>query len=1596
MRSEPAWLCGAQWSVAPFAFKQAVPVMRGGTWTCWAAGLAAGAKPQDAVPARFTWARAAALRACWGLQRRADQLGSVCLSPALTRVHWTVVLAPTRSRAAPALQNCTEEAPLQNEAAPNVPVVPRFSPELGFRSPLPAPGSLPGVQFPTKAVQTWGCRDSVPALGKRIKIPVVRQQLAFHRVDTPWCVCLSPRQTAGCLPSGGRGCAAESGVHGVCPGAASWTAADVAQQFQYAVRVIGSNFAPTVERDEFLVAEKIKKELIRQRREADAALFSELHRKLHSQVSSYASLFAQALPRDATSTPYYSARPQTLALSYQDRSTQSAPSAGSAGSSGISSLGLCALNGPTPTPQSLLPGQSHQAPGVGDSLRQQLGSRLAWTLTANQSSSQATASKGVPNAASRHVPRPRREGDPAEGTDVPGVVTNREKQQRKEHGDSVGSEQGLAPRASWRGDPGLLDSSSHDTARSVLHTGDGCRPGHAAAASDGAADKAGSSGMAQLLSLSALAPAPDSLRGPTEVTEAALVRDILYVFQGIDGRNIKMDSAGNGYKVEGKANLSKPLRDTTLRLAELGWLHNKIRRYTDQRSLDRSFGLVGQSFCAALHQELQEYYRLLSVLHSQLQLEGDQGVSLGLESSLTLRRLLVWTYDPKIRLKTLAALVDHCQGRKGGELASAVHAYTKTGDPYVRSLVRHILSLVSHPVLSFLFRWIYDGELEDTYHEFFVASDPAVKADRLWQDKYTLRTSMVPSFVTMDQSRKVLLIGKSINFLHQVCHDQTPTAKMITVAKSAESPLDAADLLTDLENAFQGRIDAAYFETSKYLLDVLNKKYSLLEHMQAMRRYLLLGQGDFIRHLMDLLKATNAQFDSPEILRRLDVRLLEVSPGDTGWDVFSLDYHVDGPIATVFTRECMSHYLRAFNFLWRAKRMEYILTDVRKGHMCNAKLLRTMPELAGVLHQGHVLASEMVHFIHQMQYYITFEVLECSWDELWNRVQQAQDLDHIIAAHEEFLDTVISRCLLDGDSRALLNQLRAVFDQIIELQNAQDTIYRAALEELQRRLQFEERKKRREVEVRFWPGRAVTDFGTSGSQGQWGVTAAEEEEEKQRVQEFRESIPKMCSQLRILTHFYQGVVQQFLVLLTTSSDESLRFLSFRLDFNEHYKAREPRLRVSLGPRGRRGSHTCCTRKGMCVIRKGLLTRGTRMDVTKEGTAPWLLSSLMSRGVHGKEQQVKSPGTWGGDTRAPVHSKGLGHHAVAAEAVWGAQLSPALYDLPGGGTQSATSVRTWGGDTRAPVHSKGLGHHAVAAEAVWGAQLSPALYDLPGFSFGLLSQAVQTRARLRAPRSTPQVLRLELRGLRSTTPPATGETRCGHNFRAGPVAAYHRTVPACGPHLQVIPRVGRMLPPTLWTPTPMHGPRRHIWVGLVGLGADRHCHVDDQYLGRSQGQPPRKSPGGLEGKVTAPERSCEGHRHGVAPRADSPSGDRSELRPAVPSACVACTESILLWRGCVVGSFSTTLPRSLAAPRVHLQSQPACARDTGLAHSVTRTVYTLQAGKAQKPCRARGECGVACLFAGAGTSAHVFAEPQSGHCPRTAGWRLCLAASPRGI
>ena len=71
-----------------------------------------------------------------------------------------------------------------------------------------------------------------------------------------------------------------------------------------------------------------------------------------------------------------------------------------------------------------------------------------------------------------------------------------------------------------------------------------------------------------------------------------------------------------------------------------------------------------------------------------------------------------------------------------------------------------------------------------------------VKPDRLWHDKYTLRRAMIPAFLSYEQANKILLSGKSINFLRQLCQDQAITDGAISgaIPGCPPRPAIAADI----------------------------------------------------------------------------------------------------------------------------------------------------------------------------------------------------------------------------------------------------------------------------------------------------------------------------------------------------------------------------------------------------------------------------------------------------------------------------------------------------------------------------------------------------------------------------------------------------------------------------------------------------------------------------------------------------------------------------------------------------------------------------------------------------------------------------------
>lgn len=654
-----------------------------------------------------------------------------------------------------------------------------------------------------------------------------------------------------------------------------------------------------------------------------------------------------------------------------------------------------------------------------------------------------------------------------------------------------------------------------------------------------------------------------------------IVQNVIYAFTGIQGKYLKKDVVSGKFKLDIKAKtLNVVQAGMLLRLAELGYYHDLVQSYTDTKSGLCALGLMGQGFVSALKTELTKYYGMVAMLQEQLNKQRQTEMfalftSPSRPERLTLMKILVWSVDPLQRLQLLASIAEACQEKKGGALASTVHGFLNNGNPMVKNIAKELLLAICGPLYQMLTKWLLEGELSDPHGEFFIECFTEVGPDRLWHDKYRVRSSMLPNFVTSDLANKILVTGKSINFLCEICEDKQPVKGRDELRHCIEENAD--HIFSNVaDTKLHSTIDSIYLNTSKRVLDIVMGPHKLLEHLQAMRRYLLLGQGDFIGILMENLKceldkpakelysydlssimdaairSTNAQYDDPEILNHLDVRLMTPCDGDIGWDILSLQYTVRGPLATML-EPSMSIYQVLFKPLWRMKHMEFVLSSkIWKDQKCNAKPLRCMAtELNTVLYRLHLFTSEMIHFIHQMQYYILFEVIECSWAELQERVTHAKALDDILNAHDDFLNAIKCGSFLDSTSGDLCHNMETVYEGIVRLEVWQDKFYDICFRELKARKQFE---------------KEVID---SEKAGKFGITAEKKLERDQEHKIFEQTLSSYHKSLENIGGDYEKAVRCFLLALNSNNDHNLQLFGIRLDFNEYYKKRDQRLGVPL-------------------------------------------------------------------------------------------------------------------------------------------------------------------------------------------------------------------------------------------------------------------------------------------------------------------------------------------------------------------------------------------------------------------------------------------------
>ncbi|KAI9736479.1 MAG: Microtubule-nucleating Tub4p (gamma-tubulin) complex component [Claussenomyces sp. TS43310] len=571
--------------------------------------------------------------------------------------------------------------------------------------------------------------------------------------------------------------------------------------------------------------------------------------------------------------------------------------------------------------------------------------------------------------------------------------------------------------------------------------------------------------------------------------ETVLLRELPFTLQGLSSTNLSFSSITS---LKLPSTLPPPIISILYTLAEPSLLYKGLIDFVQSSE----GGLLGQSLRAAIEGELRSYLGLVATLEGQIRRalsslnEDEPRGGIG-KAGVTLKRCVVWTREATMGLRLLSLLAEESKSKKGGQLISLIHGLSSShGDPLVGAFAERLLAHVTRPFYDMLRQWIYDGELSDPYHEFFVSEqDPdAVQpnsngrsrgaASSVWEDKYKIDNNMIPSIITQDFAQKVFLIGKSLNFIRYGCGDSLWVEEY---SKEASKELRYGDTET-----LETWIDEAYKTTMARLIHLMADKFHLFEHLQALKNYILLGQGDFIALLMESLSAnldrpagaqyrhtltaqlehairgSNAQYDSVEVLRRLDARMLQLSHGDIGWDCFTLEYKIDAPVDVVVTEWGNRQYLKVFNFLWRIKRVEFVLATTWRNCMTGARgVLQSVDEsVAQSWKLTRGVIAEMIHFIGQLQYYILFEVIESSWDELQTAIhKEGCTLDDLIGSHTRYLNAITHKGLLgakklrhgEEDENTFMLQLGELLRIMLTYRDAVDGLYSWSVAEFTRR-----------------------------------------------------------------------------------------------------------------------------------------------------------------------------------------------------------------------------------------------------------------------------------------------------------------------------------------------------------------------------------------------------------------------------------------------------------------------------------------------------------------------------------------------------------------
>ncbi|KAJ8753043.1 hypothetical protein K2173_011811 [Erythroxylum novogranatense] len=528
------------------------------------------------------------------------------------------------------------------------------------------------------------------------------------------------------------------------------------------------------------------------------------------------------------------------------------------------------------------------------------------------------------------------------------------------------------------------------------------------------------------------------------VQELIVIDDLMSALVGIEGRYIsikRLHGKGDDISFHVDASMDLALQELARRIFPLCKSYLLINQFVESRSQFKN-GLVNHAFAAALRALLLDYEAMVAQLEHQFRL-----------GRLSIQGLWFYCQPMMNSMPTLSTVVqkatsNNCTGSSVLNLLLS-QAKAMAGDNAVRSLLEKMTQCASNAYLGILERWVYEGVIDDPYGEFFIGENKSLQKESLtqdydakyWKERYSLKEG-IPSFLS-NIAGTILTTGKYLNVMRECGHN-------VQVPMSENSKL----MSFGSNHHYLECIKSAHDFASTELLNLIKEKYDLMGKLRSIKHYLLLDQGDYLVHFMDIardeltkkldeisveklqslldlaLRTTAAATDPCHedltcfvemsslikrlgTLRDVDIGSLNITDLEepmsiTGLETFSLSYKVQWPLSIVISRKALAKYQLIFRFLFHCKHVD--------RHLCGAwqvhQGVRALNMHGTAISRSSLLCRSMLKFINSLLHYLTFEVLEPNWHVMHNRLQSAKSIDEIIQYHDFFLEKCLRECLL--------------------------------------------------------------------------------------------------------------------------------------------------------------------------------------------------------------------------------------------------------------------------------------------------------------------------------------------------------------------------------------------------------------------------------------------------------------------------------------------------------------------------------------------------------------------------------------------------------